>query len=175
MSKLNEQNWPQLDFLINNFFEIVEYKRGRGIYGDRIILKRYKNPESVFGTPTKLCDFYYLDANAVKELPMTINLRIQNIVKMVTSPENMNILCNFEVQEGVEPTEWAISTQKELEQAKTLDFKVLNDILIERYKLLDGGFISKLNKHRQKQYFLAGSSGFDLISTAYADQQINRL
>ena len=48
-TKVNVQNWAELDFLINNFYEIVEYKRGRGIYGDRVILKRSKRPEC--GTP----------------------------------------------------------------------------------------------------------------------------
>ena len=54
MTKVNIQNWSQLDFLINNFYEIVEYKRGRGIYGDRVILKRPKITESIFGEPSRL-------------------------------------------------------------------------------------------------------------------------
>ena len=67
--KVNAQNWAELDFLINNFYEIVEYKRGRGIYGDRVILKRSKRPECIFGEKDKYYEFYYLNANAVKELP----------------------------------------------------------------------------------------------------------
>jgi len=60
MTKVNVQNWSQLDFLINNFYEIVEYKRGRGIYGDRVILKRSKQSEAIFGEPTRLYEFYYM-------------------------------------------------------------------------------------------------------------------
>ena len=48
-TKVNAYNWAELDFLINNFYEIVEYKRGRGIYGDRVILKRSKRAECIFG------------------------------------------------------------------------------------------------------------------------------
>ena len=95
MTKVNVQNWSQLDFLINNFYEIVEYKRGRGIYGDRVILKRPKMVESIFGEPSRLYEFYYLDANAVKELPRTIVEKIKIVTKIVTSPTDMNILCDF--------------------------------------------------------------------------------
>ena len=58
---------------------------------------------------------------------------------------------------------------------KSIDFKVLNDVLVARYKQLGGNFISKLNRHREKQYFLASSEGFNFISKEYADEQINIL
>ena len=105
MTKVNEQNWSQLDFLINNFYEIVEYKRGRGIYGDRVILKRSRQAECIFGEPNKLYEFYYLDANAVKELPRTILEKIKAITRFVRTPEDMNVLCDFEKQNDVEPSE----------------------------------------------------------------------
>lgn len=175
MTKVNVQNWSQLDFLINNFFEIVEYKRGRGIYGDRVVLKRPKNAKAVFGEPEKLCTFYYMDANAVKELPRTIQVKIENITSMVCSPEDMNVLCQFVKEGGLEPSEWALSLKNAFEQAKTLDFKVLNDILIEHYKLLDKGFINKLNEHRRKQYFLASSDSFNFITKEYAETQLKVL
>ena len=172
MTKVNELNWSQLDFLINNFYEIVEYKRGRGVYGDRVILKRYKNAESIFGEPSKLCEFYYMDANAVKELPMTVKTKINNITRVVTSPESMNILCDYQQNNGVEPTEWALDVKKALDSANTVDFKLLNDILMEKYKALDSTFLSKLNKHREKQYFLASSESFNFVTKDYADEQM---
>ena len=175
MTKVNIQNWGQLDFLINNFYEIVEYKRGRGIYGDRVVLKRPKNAESIFGESGRLFDFYYLDANAVKELPRTIQEKIRIITKFVTSPEDMNILCDFVAEDGVEPNEWALELQKQFIDAKTLDFKVLNDILVENYKKLDANFVAKLNKHREKQYFLASNQQFDFLTKDYADDQIASL
>lgn len=174
MTKVNVQNWSQLDFLINNFYEVVEYKRGRGIYGDRVILKRPKSSESVFGEPSRLFEFYYMDANAVKELPRTVLERIKVITRFVTSPEDMNILCDFKKDE-IEPTEWAMDTKRMLENANTIDFKVLNDILIKRYKLLDSNFISKLNKHRERQYFLIGNESYNFVTKDYADEQINVL
>ena len=152
MTKVNTQQWPQLDFLINNFYEIVEYKRGRGIYGDRVILKRSKESVAVFGEPSRLYEFYYMDANAVKELPRTVLEKIKVISKFVRSPEDMNVLCDFE-NSTIEPSEWAMDTEKELFKPKTIDFKVINDILIDRYKLLGSNFLSKLKKHREKQYF----------------------
>ena len=85
MTKVNIQNWSQLDFLINNFYEVVEYKRGRGIYGDRVILKRSKDSSAIFGEPNRLYEFYYMDANAVKELPRTIIEKIKVIARFVTS------------------------------------------------------------------------------------------
>lgn len=175
MTKVNFQNWSQLDFLINNFYEIVEYKRGRGIYGDRVILKRPKTAEAIFGEPGRMFDFYYMDANAVKELPMTIQEKIKVITKFVVSPESMNVLCDFSLGDGIAPSEWAIETAKAFRDANTRDFKVLDQILVERFKLLDANFISKLNKHREKQYFLASSEGFNFISKEYADDQINVL
>lgn len=175
MTKVNIQNWGQLDFLLNNFYEIIEYKRGRGIYGDRVVLKRPKNAEGIFGEPNRLYDFYYLDANAVKELPRTIQEKIRIITKFVTSPEDMNVLCDFVNENGVEPNEWALELQKQFVEAKTLDFKVLNEILVENYKKLGANFIAKLNKHRQKQYFLAGSDEFNFITKDYADEQIASL
>ena len=57
--KVNAKNWAELDFLINNFYEIVEYKRGRGIYGDRVVLKRSKRAECIFGEKDKYYEFYY--------------------------------------------------------------------------------------------------------------------
>lgn len=173
MIKLNQQNWSQLDFLINNFYEIVEYKRGRGIYGDRIILKRPKMSESIFGEPSRLYEFYYLDANAVKELPRTISEKIKIITRIVTSPTDMNILCDF--NEESKPNEWALDVETALNNANSLDFKVLNNILIDKYKSLDANFISKLNKHREKQYFLASSEAFNFITKEYADSQMTVL
>ena len=173
MTKVNVQNWSQLDFLINNFYEIVEYKRGRGIYGDRVILKRPKMVESIFGEPSRLYEFYYLDANAVKELPRTIIEKIKIVTRIVTSPTDMNVLCDFDAE--IQPNEWALELKSAMNEAKTLDYKVLNDILIEKYKKLDGNFLSKLNKHREKQYFLASSDAFNFITKEYADSQMSML
>lgn len=175
MTKVNIQNWPQLDFLINNFYEIVEYKRGRGIYGDRVVLKRPKNASAVFGTPEKLCSFYYMDANAVKELPRTVQEKIDIITNMVCSPVDMNVLCQFVKTGRQGPNEWALNLKQALEQAKTQDFEVLNSILIENYKLLDEGFLQKLNEHRKRQYFLATSEEFNFITEEYAKQQLSLL
>lgn len=172
MNKINILNWPQFDFLINNFYEIVEYKRGRGVYGDRVVLKRSKNPDAIFGEKDKFYDFYYLEANAVKELPRTQIEKINIICKMVCSPEVMNKLCDFQVNNSIEPSEWAIETKNAFVEAKTLDINILNKILIERYKLLGSNFISKLNKHREKQYFLATSEEFNFVSKEHADEQL---
>lgn len=175
MTKVNVQQWAQLDFLINNFYEVVEYKRGRGIYGDRVILKRPKESECVFGEPGRLYEFYYMDANAVKELPRTVYEKIKIITRFVTSPEDMNVLCDFEKNGEHEPSEWAIDTEKTLLESKTIDFEALNQALINRYKLLGANFISKLNKHREKQYFLCASAGFNFITKEYADDQMKIL
>ena len=189
LTKVNTKNWSQLDFLINNFYEIVEYKRGRGIYGDRVILKRPKNAESVFGEPSKLCEFYYLDANAVKELPMTIELKIRSIARFVTTPEDMNIICNF--KNGAYPAEWASETaitlnkiQAEIsvlrkvkpeEASDDILFSKLNSSLIERYRLLGDEFIEKLQAHRKTQYFLASNENFNFVTDDYAAEQLNML
>ena len=175
MTKVNTQQWAQLDFLINNFYEVVEYKRGRGIYGDRVILKRSKDSSAIFGEPNRLYEFYYMDANAVKELPRTVLEKIKMITRFVRTPEDMNILCNFELANNVEPSEWALETEKAILDAKTLNFTVLNNLLIERYKLLGSSFISKLQKHREKQYFLASSEGFSFITKEYSAEQISVL
>ncbi len=174
MTKVNEQNYGQLDFLINNFYEIVEYKRGRGIYGDRVILKRPKKASAIIGEPDKLYEFYYMDANAVKEMPRTIQEKIKVITRFVTSPEDMNILSSFSSYTG-EPSSWAIETRHALIKAKTLDYGKLNDVLMERYKKLDGNFLNLLKKHREKQYFLASSPEFNFVSRSYAEEQISRL
>ncbi len=175
MVKINAKNWAQLDFLINNFYEIVEYKRGRGVYGDRVVLKRSKRANAIFGEPDKLYEFFYLDANAVKELPRTIAEKITIILRIVTSPENMNILCNFEESNGLSPLDWAMDTKNELIKLKSVDFERLNECLIERYKLLNINFLSKLKKHRERQYFLASSDEFNFIPKEYADKQLSRL
>ena len=57
MAKVSEVNWSQLDFLINNFYEIIEFKRGRGIYGDRVILQRSKHSSAIFGEKDKFYEF----------------------------------------------------------------------------------------------------------------------
>ena len=175
MTKVNAQNWKHLDFLINNFYEIVEYKRGRGIYGDRVILKRPKIVESIFGEPTRLYEFYYLDANPVKELIRTVQEKIKVVTRYIFSPENMNVLCDFEQVDGVEPTEWALETEKQFTSLNTTDFKTLNNLLLERYKSLGPNFIAKLNKHRERQYFLASSEGFNFITKDYAEEQMRAL
>ncbi|MBO5910377.1 MAG: hypothetical protein J6Q15_02585, partial [Clostridia bacterium] len=162
--KVHSQNWAELDFLINNFYEIVEYKRGRGIYGDRVILKRSKRPECIFGEKDKYYEFYYLNANAVKELPRTIFEKINIIKRIVTSPENMNLLCDFVEQGSENLVDWATQTSIELSNANTLNFDALNNILIKRYSMLGEGFISKLNEHRRLQYFLATSPTLNLIT-----------
>ena len=174
-TKVCVQNWPQLDFLINNFYEIVEYKRGRGVYGDRVVLKRPKNAQAIFGEPEKLCTFYYMDANAVKELPRTIQEKIEIITSIVCSPVDMNILCQFVKVGRQGPNEWALNLKQAFEQANTLDFKLLNNILIQHYKLLDADFIERLNEHRKTQYFLATNSEFNFITQEHADEQLSLL
>ena len=173
MTKVNIQQWSQLDFLIKNFYEILEYNRGRGIYVDRVILKRSTDSSAVFGEPNRLYEFYYLDANAVKELPRTVLEKIKIITRFVCSPEDMNVICDFEKIDNIEPSEWAMDTEKALFYLKTTDFEKLNQILIDRYKLLGANFISKLNKHREKQYFLCASEGFNFITKDYAEEQMN--
>ena len=175
MTKVNISNWAQLDFLINNFYEIVEYKRGRGIYGDRVILKRPRHAQAIVEQPEKLYTFYYMDANAVKELPRTVLEKIQIITRFVTSPEDMNVLCQFSDENGVQPNVWAVETSEAFAKANTLDFKALNDILLDRYKMLGSEFLSLLKKHREKQYFLVSSDEFNFITKDYADEQIARL
>ncbi len=170
-ARLNVNNYPKLDFLINNFYEIVDYKRGRGVYGDRIILRRPKKAECVFGEKDKNYDFYYLDANDVLELPKTIELRIQNIEKFITNPESMNILCDF--NDNTKISDWTFETTNVLNSAG-LDFEKLNDFLIDRYKLLDNKFIENLQRHRVEQYTLASSEEYSLIPADYADSQIAR-
>ncbi len=174
MTKVNPANWPQLDFLINNFYEIVEYKRGRGVYGDRVILKRQKHAEAIFGEPQKLCEFYYLDANAVKELPRTILEKIKIVTRVVTTPEDMNVLTNFNTSK-INPIEWAIENKHALIDINSTDFEVLNNILIERYKMLDNEFLLKLNNHRERQYFLASSDEFNFITKEYAEEQLKKI
>ena len=175
MTKVNSFNWSQLDFLINNFYEIVEYKRGRGVYGDRVVLKRPRHAEAIFNETDRLYSFYYMDANAVKELPRTIQEKIKIIARFVCSPEDMNILCEFVKSNGIEPSEWALETKRLLIDSNNLNFEELNKILLDRYKLLNSDFISKLNKHREKQYFLASSDEFNFITKDYANLQINIL
>ncbi len=175
MTKVNELNWAQLDFLINNFYEIIEYKRGRGVYGDRVILKRSKRAEAIVGEADRLYEFYYMDANAVKELPRTVLEKIKIIARLITSPEDTNILCEFDESNGVEPSEWALENKKILIDSDILDFNELNRILIERAKLLGGNYLARLNKHREKQYFLASSPTFNFITKEYADEQLSRL
>ncbi len=175
MTKVNAQNWAQLDFLINNFYEIVEYKRGRGVYGDRVVLKRPLHVQTLLGEVSRLYEFYYMDANAVKELPRTIMEKIKVILKIVNSPENMNILCNYTPTNGVEPTEWAVTTANQLQALNSINFEVLNNALIERYKLLGSEFLSLLKKHREKQYFLASSEEFNFITKEYATEQLSRI
>ena len=174
MTKVNPANWPQLDFLINNFYEIVEYKRGRGVYGDRVILKRQKHAEAIFGEPQKLCEFYYLDANAVKELPRTILEKIKIVTRVVTTPEDMNVLTNFNTSK-VNPIEWAIENKHALIDINSTDFEVLNNILIERYKMLDNEFLLKLNNHRERQYFLSSIDEFNFITKEYAEEQLKKI
>ena len=175
MVKINAKNWSQLDFLINNFYEIVEYKRGRGIYGDRVILKRSRRAEAIIGEPDRLYEFYYMDANAVKELPRSILEKINIICRFVVSPEAMNIMCNFEDSNGVSPVDWASETKREFIDLKTIDFEKLNNKLIERCKLLNTSFLQKLKRHREVQYFLASSEEFNFIPKEYAEQQLARL
>ena len=170
-TRLNVANYAELDFLINNFYEIIEFKRGRGIYGDRVILERPKKAECIFGERDKFFEFYYLNANAVKELPRTILEKINVIKRIVVNPENMNVLCDFAGSEQT-PIDWATKTGIELSSAKTLDYAMLNKILLNRYKLLGGEFLSKLKRHREKQYFLA--TEMNLISKEYAQEQINK-
>ncbi len=173
--KVNAQNWSELDFLINNFYEIVEYKRGRGIYGDRVILKRSKNPRCIFGEKDKYYEFYYLNANAVKELPRTLIEKINVIKRVVVSPENMNLLCDFSDVGDQNPIDWATDTALALSTPNTVDFKILNEILIKRYKLLGKDFIEKLNQHRKMQYFLATSKEMCLIPKEHAEQEMQKI
>ncbi len=172
MTKVKEQNWPQLDFLINNFYEIIEFKRGRGIYGDRVALKRPREVEEIFGDTKATIDYIYLEANPVKESATFLKMRIQHIVQHVVNPGAMNILCEFD--NGA--TDWALATKKAFSEVKIENetiYQQLNDILEERYKQLGGKFLSKLYKHKEKQYFLAKSMG--LVPDDYANEQTSNL
>lgn len=175
MTKVNEANWSQIDFLINNFFEIVEYKRGRGIYGDRVIWKRPKNAKAIFGEPERLFEFYYMDANAVKELSFTVREKIKNIARFVTTVEDFNVLTNFEGEDGVEPAELSLELKRDLVDSGSIDFGYLNKILLENMKLTNKEFKEKLQEHRKKQYFLASSEEYNFITKEYAEKQLEML
>ena len=70
--------------------------------------------------------------------------RRNNIADLINVRRNMLYMYNdYEI--------FCIVSQPE-RKIYIIDFKVLNDILIKRYKLLDSNFISKLNKHRERQY-----------------------
>lgn len=170
-TKVNQANWGQLEFLINNFYEIVEYKHGRGIYGDRVVLKRPRNPEAIVGTPDRLQEFYYMDANAVKELPLTLKLKIQNIVRLVTSVEAMNVLTGFD--KNFDIANWAGDTKQAFENANTLNFDDLNDILVGRYEILIENcpkFAELLKNHQDKQHLIAES--LNLIESKQTELRI---
>ena len=85
----------------------------------------------------------------------------------------MNVLCGFAGYEQA-PIDWATKTAIELSSLKTLDFGVLNNVLLNRYKLLGPEFLSKLNKHRERQYYLASREEMRLITKEYANEQINK-
>ena len=104
-----------------------------------------------------------------------IRKRIKIIIRFICSSDSMNVLCDFDNSNGVDPTDWAMETKSMIEQANTINFTILNDILIEQYKKLGGNFLAKLKKHREKQYFLASSEGFNFITKEYANEQIVRL
>ena len=175
MTKVNEANWSQLDFLINNFYEIVEYKRGRGIYRDRVIWKRPKNVKAIFGEPERLFEFYYMDANAVKELNFTIREKVKSVARIVTSVEDFNVLTEFEGEDGVEPAELSLELKRDLIDSGSVDFAYLNKTLLENYKLTNKSFREKLQEHRRKQYFLASSDEYNFITKEYAEEQLNVL
>lgn len=172
MAKVSEVNWSQLDFLINNFYEIIEFKRGRGIYGDRVILQRSKHSSAIFGEKDKFYEFYYMDAKPVVELTRTIFERIKVITRIVRSPDDMSVLCDYKGENAANPINWAVETTRQIADSKSLDYKVLNELLLKRYKLLDIQFISKLNKHREKQYFIASSESLDLIPKEHSNNQL---
>ena len=152
--KLCHENWSQFDFLINNFYEIVEYKRGRGVYGDRIILRRPRNPQSVFATPDKQYDFYYLDAHNTKELPRTTAEKIVLITKFVCDPQAMTQIIRTDDANVIN---WSLNLRKKMRSAKSNDF------------------LAKLHAHRQKQYLLASSEALGLVSPEFANNQIKVL
>jgi len=171
MAKVKTQKWHELDFLINNFYEILEFKRGRGIYGDRVVFKRNVDAEKILVEPGKI-DFYYMDANPVKEIPITIKNKLDNVIRFVTSPEHMNVICQF--NPNVNPVDWAIETRRKFAEVKITDenlFEKLNTILEERYKLLDANFLSRLEKHKQMQYFIAKE--MELVDGEFATEQIS--
>lgn len=164
--KLVTAKWSEFDFLINNFFEIVEYKRGRGVYGDRVILKRQKNAVNILAEPDKQLEFYYLDALDVKEYPRTIQEKIKYILKFVIVPEEMAKICRYS---DVDIVEWSLTTKAAILAANTLDYNIINEILVQRMVLLDKDFLNKLNKHKTAQYYIASSESMSLVSREYAE------
>ena len=87
----------------------------------------------------------------------------------------MNLLCDFSAGGIQTPVDWATGTSLALTQANTLDFDVLNKILLNRYKLLGKAFIDKLNEHRKLQYFLATTNEMNLIPNEHAQQELAKL
>ncbi|MBE7076623.1 MAG: hypothetical protein E7374_01880 [Clostridiales bacterium] len=150
--KLDPKNYAQLDLLISTFFEIIEYKRGRGDYGNRVSLKR-----SALEDNDRIYEFFYLDANTTIKLPASKKFEIQTILKQVISPAKMNKLCNFDA--NVDPAQWAIETRDAIVNAKTLDYAKINEILNERYAFLGPAFMEKLQEHRELQYKIAREMG----------------
>ena len=113
-----------------------------------------------------------MDAKPVVELPRTIFERIKVITRIVRSPDDMSVLCDYKGENAANPINWAVETTRQIADSKSLDYKVLNELLLKRYKLLDVQFISKLNKHREKQYFIASSESLDLISKEHSNNQL---
>lgn len=175
MTKVDPKKWSELDFLINNFYEIVEFKRGRGIYGDRVILQRPKSASAIFGERDRLYEFYYMDAKAVVEMPRTIAERIKVITRLVRTGEDVSVLCDYQGEADGNPIDWATQNMQCIRELNTVDYGKLNDMLLERYRLLTPDFLLKLHRHRQRQYYLACSDHYNLITREYADQQLARI
>ena len=147
----------------------MEYKRGRGIYGDRIILRRVRHPECALTKPDSQYDYFYLDAHNVKELPRTIAEKVALNIKFVCDPQAMTQIIRAD---DVNVIKWSLHVRRRFQEVKSLDYNVLDNLLVQQYQKLGNDFLSRLHEHRQKQYFLASSDSMGLVSKEYAESQI---
>lgn len=173
MYNVNEELWPQVIYLINNFFIPVAYTKGRDIYPDRVTFARSRVPECIFEIEkTKNIEYFTLNARSVERSSKAILKTREIVEKVLTDSLFSNEMLNFEKNDDIKKdyTKLFDYVQKKLMTSQVKDYEKLNDFILQVYKKLDINDAIKVASLRESSILRCITN--NLISEEYGKEQI---
>ena len=171
--KVNESLWQELMYYTNNLFYVKEYKHGRDIYPDRVVLSRNRDFDKILDNfDNKNEEYVTLNARSQERSPIAIKAKRKIAEKVITDSIFANNMFNAgksdsEKQNYIALFEYVkkVLTKNE----RVTNYEKLNEFILNAYKKLSLQDALKVASFRESVIDKCFTNG--LISAEFAEQQ----